>query len=218
VTPALRLILGVSLVAGVAAHRFVRPRPALQPSVAIALPSQPQPETPARVIPTVLPDLTLADANGVAHRLAEFAGHPLIVNFWATWCEPCRREIPLLIRLRHERHGAGVEIVGIAVDFRAAVVKYARAKGIDYPLLIGEDKGLEAANAFGMDLVFPFSVFADGQSRVVAVKVGELHQDEADFILDRIQEIDLGKLTLAQAKEAIASRLKDLAIERAKHA
>lgn len=222
-TPARRLILGVAFVvlgalAGVAAHRFARPRATLQPSVARALSPHLQPDMPARVIPMVLPELTLADANGVAHRLSDFSGHALIVNFWATWCEPCRREIPLLMRLRRARQARGLEIVGIAVDFRAAVVKYARATGIDYPLLIGEDRGLEAANAFGMDLIFPFSVFADRQGRVVAVKVGELHQDEADFILDRIQDVDQGVLSLSQAKDAIAARLKDLAVERAKHA
>jgi hypothetical protein len=120
--------------------------------------------------------------------------------------------------LRHARSGAGLAIVGIAVDFRAAVVKYALNAGIDYPLLIGENEGLDAVHAFGMDLVFPFSVFADERGRVVAVKVGELHQDEADFILDRVQDIDRGALSLAAAKEQIKTRLRDLAVERAKHA
>ena len=166
----------------------------------------------------VLPDLELADLAGRKHRLTDWAGHPVIVNFWATWCEPCRREIPLLIRLRHERSAAGLTVVGIAVDFRAAVAKYARTAGIDYPVLIGEDAGLDAVHAFGMDLVFPFSVFADQRGRVVAVKLGELHQDEADFILDRVQDIDSGTLSLAAARQQIATRLKDLAVERAKHA
>jgi thiol-disulfide isomerase/thioredoxin len=166
----------------------------------------------------VLPQLSLPDATGVAHRLSDWAGHPLVVNFWATWCEPCRREIPLLIKLRHERASRGLAIVGIAIDFRAAVVKYAAAAGIDYPLLIGEEAGFKTVDAFGMELVFPFSVFADRAGRVVAVKVGELHQDEADFILDRIDDVDRGTLTLPAAREEIASHLRDLAIERAKHA
>jgi thiol-disulfide isomerase/thioredoxin len=166
----------------------------------------------------VLPSVALPDAQGVAHRLSDWAGHPLVVNFWATWCEPCRREIPLLIRLRHERAADGLVVVGIAIDFRAAVVKYAAANAIDYPLLIGEDAGLKIVDAFGMDLVFPFSVFADRDGRVVAVKVGELHRDEADFILDRVDEIDRGTLSLAGAREAITSRLRLLAVERAKHA
>jgi thiol-disulfide isomerase/thioredoxin len=172
----------------------------------------------ARTIPMLLPELTLPDAQGAARRLSDWAGHPLVVNFWATWCEPCRREIPLLIQLRHERARDGLAIVGIAIDFRAAVVNYAASAGIDYPLLIGEQGGLGIVDAFGMDLVLPFSVFADRQSRVVAVKVGELHQDEANFILDRVDDIDRGTLTLAAARELITAHLRDLAIARAKHA
>jgi thiol-disulfide isomerase/thioredoxin len=219
----LRVTLGVALIvlgaiAGVGMHRVLQPRATLQPT---SLPARtPAPQSPAqsRVIPMVLPDLELADLAGRTHRLTDWAGHPVIVNFWATWCEPCRREIPLLIRLRHERSAAGLTVVGIAVDFRAAVVKYARTAGIDYPVLIGEDTGLDAVHAFGMDLVFPFSVFADQRGRVVAVKLGELHQDEADFILDRVQDIDSGTLSLAAARQQIETRLKDLAVERAKHA
>jgi thiol-disulfide isomerase/thioredoxin len=166
----------------------------------------------------VLPDLAFADLAGVRHRLADWSGHPVIVNFWATWCDPCRREIPLLMRLRHDRSGTGLAVVGIAVDFRAAVRDYARDAGIDYPVLIGEDTGLEAVHAFGMELVFPFTVFADQQGRVVAVKLGELHENEADFILDRVQDIDSGALSLAAARQQIEARLKDFAVERAKHA
>lgn len=211
-------LVGLAALGGVVTHRLTRPRASLQPGSAAVLPARAARAEPARTIPMVLPELTLPDANGVAHRLSDWAGHPLVVNFWATWCEPCRREIPLLIRLRHERAARGVAIVGIAIDFRAAVVKYAAAAAIDYPLLIGEDAGFKTVDAFGMQLVFPFTVFADRKARVVAVKVGELHQDEADFILDRIQDVDQGVLSLSQAKDAIAARLKDLAVERAKHA
>jgi thiol-disulfide isomerase/thioredoxin len=213
-------VICVALAAGggVATHLFLRPRATLQPATVAAKAPPPQPSEHSRVIPMELPDFALADLSGRTHRLADWAGHPVIVNFWATWCEPCRREIPLLIRLRHERAGAGLAVVGIAVDFRAAVVKYAHNAGIDYPVLIGEDEGLDAVHAFGMELVFPFSVFADRRGRVVAVKLGELHQDEADFILDRVQDIDSGTLSLAAARQQIEARLKDFAVERAKHA
>jgi thiol-disulfide isomerase/thioredoxin len=210
------ICVGLAAMGGVATHLFLRPHPTIAPGTAAALP--PRAAAPVRTIPTLLPDLVLPDGKGVAHHLSDWAGHPLIVNFWATWCEPCRREIPLLIRLRHERAARGLAVVGIAVDFRAAVLKYAHNVGIDYPLLIGEDEGLDAVHAFGMELVFPFSVFADQRGRVVAVKLGELHQDEADFILDRVQDIDSGALTLGAAREQIEARLKDFAVERAKHA
>jgi thiol-disulfide isomerase/thioredoxin len=218
-----RVTLGVALIAlgamvGIGTHYFLRPRATLQAATAGARMPPRQSPAQSRVIPMVLPDLALADLDGHMHRLADWSGHPVIVNFWATWCEPCRREIPLLIRLRHERAAADLAVVGIAIDFRAAVAKYAHNAGIDYPVLIGEDEGLEAVHAFGMELVFPFSVFADQRGRVVAVKLGELHQDEADFILDRVQDIDSGALSLAAAREQIEAKLKDFAVERAKHA
>ena len=72
------------------------------------------------------------------------------------------------------------------MDFRDDVLKYAAETVIDYPLLIGEEAGLEAVKAVGMQPAFPFTVFADSKQRIVALKVGELHQDEADLILDRV--------------------------------
>jgi thiol-disulfide isomerase/thioredoxin len=176
----------------------------------------PQPSAP-RPVPTDLPNISLADPGGVKHALSEWKGRPLLINFWATWCAPCRREIPLLKALRHERAKDGVEIVGIAVDFKDAVQHYAREMSIDYPVLVGEQDGLDAIAAFGMDTVFPFTVFADARGRIVTLKVGELHADEVRFILDRVKGIDTGRLDLAAAKKEIADGVAALAAERAKH-
>jgi thiol-disulfide isomerase/thioredoxin len=164
----------------------------------------------------VLPNISLADADGVKHPLSEWKGRPLMVNFWATWCEPCRREIPLLKKLHHERAGDGLEIVGIAVDFRDAVQHYARDMGIDYPVLVGEQDGLDAIAEFGMDTVFPFTVFADRQGRIVTLKIGELHAQEAGFILDRVKAVDQGRLELEAARKEIADGVAATVAERAK--
>jgi thiol-disulfide isomerase/thioredoxin len=169
----------------------------------------------ARTIPTDLPNISLADGDGVKHALSEWKGRPLLINFWATWCGPCRREIPLLKTLRHDRAADGVEVVGIAVDFRDAVQDYARKMGIDYPVLIGEQDGLDAIAAFGMDTVFPFTVFADRQGRIVTLKIGELHADEGRFILDEVKAIDQGRTELAAAKKEIADGVAALAAKRA---
>jgi thiol-disulfide isomerase/thioredoxin len=165
--------------------------------------------------PLTLPAaLALPDSNGIVHRLAEYRGRPLVLNFWATWCEPCRRELPLLQAL-HQQRGDRVRIVGVAVDFQKDVLPYATAKGITYPQLMGEKDGLAAVNAFGMDTAFPFTVFADSQGNIVAVKVGELHADEAGLILAQVTAVDAGKLDLSAARSAVSAGLRSLAIARA---
>jgi thiol-disulfide isomerase/thioredoxin len=183
-----------------------------QPSAAESDGSAP----PARKIPERLPEVAMADSSGAQHKLSDWKGRPLMVNFWATWCDPCRREIPLLKSLRHERSGEALEVIGIAVDFRAAVMDYTRRIGIDYPVLIGEKDGMAAIDAFGMDTVFPFTVFADRQGRIFTVKVGELRRDEANVILDRLQDVDEGRLELAAARQRAAADVARLEAEHAR--
>jgi thiol-disulfide isomerase/thioredoxin len=161
-------------------------------------------------IPENLPKISMPDAKGVPHQLSEWKGRPLMVNFWATWCDPCRREIPLLKKLRQERAPESLEVVGIAVDFQDAVIQFTHSIGIDYPVLIGEKDGLAAIDAFGMDTVFPFTVFADKEGRIFTVKVGELHRDEANLILDGLRDVDSGKVEITAARQRLSSELAKL--------
>jgi thiol-disulfide isomerase/thioredoxin len=219
---ALALTALLALAAGILLYRTLGPDRGPQPESSIAVRRGPagisgggdgvaRPDPPRRPIPDTLPDFALATVAGPPRPLSSFTQPALVVNFWATWCAPCRCEIPLLKSLRAERGAAGVEVIGVAVDFRDDVLRYAREIGIDYPLLIGEQDGLEAARAFGMDLVLPFTVFADQRRRIVALKVGELHADEAGFILDIVAEVNAGRLELAAARTAIAAKLRLLA-------
>jgi thiol-disulfide isomerase/thioredoxin len=164
-------------------------------------------------IPEQLPRIVLPSVDGKLRQLADWRGKELIVNFWATWCEPCRREIPLLRQLRREH--AGLEVVGIAIDHRDAVQQYAADHGIDYPLLVGEEGGFAAASALGMETVLPFSVFADRSGKIITVKVGELHRDEAELILGRMKDEEAGRLSPAAARAQIADGVSRLARSRA---
>lgn len=207
------IFVTVAAIAGVIAwfgiDSFLSHKPAT-PAAEATSEAAPTAGLPSRKIPEVLPDFTLGTLEGPPRALSSFTQPSLIVNFWATWCAPCRREIPLLRQLRTERGAQGVEVVGVAVDFREDVVKYANDIGLDYPLLIGEEDGLAAADAFGINPVFPFTVFADGQRRIVAVKIGELHADEADFILDHVQKINAGALPVETARTLIRDELRRL--------
>jgi thiol-disulfide isomerase/thioredoxin len=169
---------------------------------------------PAQKMPEVVPAIELKDTTGKLRRLSDWKGQPMVVNFWATWCPPCVREIPLLVKFRHQRARQKVAVVGIAVDFREDVLKFVGEHTLDYPLLIGEEDGLAAVKAVGMEVGFPFTLFVDSQQRIIAVKVGELHQDELDLIVDRVIAIDSGKLALADARTQISEGLKALSTQR----
>jgi thiol-disulfide isomerase/thioredoxin len=148
---------------------------------------------PARLVET-LPQFQLADREGQLRTLQDWPDRALIVNFWATWCAPCRREIPLLQQLQREHGAEGFQVIGIAVDFRDKVIAYADEMRIEYPLLIGEQEALDAAAAFGVESVgFPFTVFSDRQGRVVTAHLGELTGEEANLILDAVRRVDAGE-------------------------
>ena len=189
------------------------------PATAAPIPPAPDPSASdpgvRKAVPETLPDITLANLDGKPTKLASFGGRPLMVNFWATWCAPCRREIPLLNKIRMQRKVQNAEIVGVAVDFRDDVLEYVKTTPINYPLLIGEEDGLAAAEAFGMGMAFPFSVFVDSQNRILAIKVGELHEDEANFAFDRLKDIDDGVLTREAAQAAVGDAFREMAAARA---
>lgn len=187
----------VAVLAGVAAYLAVRaiPEPRVTPPAAPA---------PAAVIPDRLPAVTLPDRAGQSRSLSEWDGRPLIINFWATWCAPCRREIPLLNSLAESYRAQGFEVIGIAVDFREEVLRFVESTPIGYPVLIGEEDGLDAARAFGMDTVgLPFTVFADRSGRIATIHVGELHRPQAESILATIREIDDGRLEIDAARSRL---------------
>ena len=184
--------------------------PTAAPASAPATPSAP-------AIPTEVPDLHLPDMAGLQHSLRQNGGRPRLYNFWATWCEPCRREIPLLNALQnHYGKSDQLEIVGIAVDFRDAVHDFLAKTRLDYTSLVGEEQGLEAAQRFGMEMALPFSVFADEHNRIVAIKVGELHRNEAEAILAQMRALRAGTIDLPEARAAITESLKAFSLQRAK--
>ncbi len=168
-------------------------------------------------IPETLPSIAFRDRRGTLRRLSDWRGHPLLVNFWAPWCSPCRAEIPLLEQLSRSRP-QGLEVIGVAVDSRPAVLRYAQHAGIRYPVLIGLGPGMRAIRALGMVAVFPFSVFVDARGRIVAFKIGRLRAAQARLILDRIGALDRGQINLATARRQITAGIRRLALHRAKTA
>jgi thiol-disulfide isomerase/thioredoxin len=157
-------------------------------------------------VPEIRPEFTLKNLQGEPVAMSHWQGKAVVVNFWATWCGPCQREIPLLNRMAAEYGPKGLHIVGIAVDFAEDVQKFVAKTPLDYPTLVGEEDGAAAATAFGIDsLAFPFTAFTDKQGRVLSVHLGELHEPELRVILDAIVAVDAGKMSLADARAKIAA-------------
>ena len=158
------------------------------------------------------PAFTLAPVGGGAPvSLESLRGRPVVINFWATWCAPCRREIPMLSAINKERAAENIEVLGIAVDFRDDVVAYADKIGLDYALLIGEQEGLDTMAKFGLSSAgFPFTIFTDNQGRIVTGHMGELHAAEAKVILDAVTRLNSGRVTMEQAREEITTGLEQL--------
>jgi thiol-disulfide isomerase/thioredoxin len=172
-------------------------------------------DTPHPVVPARLPDFRLKDLSGKSASIERWSGKSLIINFWATWCAPCRREIPLLKNVAADWAGRDLTVIGIAVDTPDKVRQFASQFKISYPVLIGEQDALDIAAKFGMGSpVFPFTVFTDRRGEVVALFVGELHRPQADLILSEVSDLNQERVALPEARKRLAEGLEAMA---AKH-
>ncbi len=151
--------------------------------------------------PGLRPTFELMSPEGVPVSSRQWHGKPLVVNFWATWCAPCRREIPMLMEMQLEHADAGLQLIGIALDDPDAVAHYAREMEINYPLLVGEQDAMDVAAALGLDLiVLPGTVFSLSNGRTLHRHIGELRADQAARIIDILWQTENGAIDLARAQ------------------
>jgi thiol-disulfide isomerase/thioredoxin len=124
------------------------------------------------------PAFSLADLEGVEQHVSQWDGKVLLINFWATWCPPCRKEMPAFVELHEQYGGQGFEIVGIAIDDAVAVRDFIDTLGVDYPILIGELDASEVSRLYGNHLgALPYSVLVDRASKIRFIQPGELTHD-----------------------------------------
>ena len=131
----------------------------------------------------VAADFAWTDARG-EHRLSDYRGRVVMINFWGTWCPPCRRELPALIKIREELAPEKFEIIGINIGERppggtsveSHVISFASKNNIRYPLVIGDEN---LVNAYGGIQVVPTTFIIDGNGRIIERIEGS--RDEAGF-------------------------------------
>lgn len=130
---------------------------------------------------------TLADFDGKPVALAELKGKLVVLNFWATWCGPCRTEIPHLIEAQEKYGPSGIVFMGAAVEDNADSVRnFVKTYGITYTVVMaGTDKGIALLRALGNQIAgLPFTIVLDRQGNIVAAKRGIMTPALMQQILD----------------------------------
>lgn len=138
----------------------------------------------AEVLNRPRPAFELADLSGRTRHIREWDGKVIVLNFWATWCPPCKREIPTLIELQDSYGAQGLQVIGVAIDQRQLVQEFTEYMGVNYPVLVGETDATEVTKRYGNRYgQLPFTAFIDREGRIVEVKRGEIEREEAEPII-----------------------------------
>lgn len=154
---------------------------------------------------TKLPEFSLVDLNGENRSISEWADRPLLINFWATWCAPCRREMPMLQTLQQERQNRPFEVIGIAIDRQNDVELFISETGVTYPILVGQSDAMEAAEKFGPAFIaLPFTVFTAPGGEILHLHSGELHLEQLRQILPIVDDVTEGLITAAEARKRLS--------------
>ena len=133
------------------------------------------------------PDFRLGSSTGAFVTPADFSGKTLLINFWATWCVPCRKEIPMLIELQSEYGPAGLQVVGIALDDVQSVRDFANEFGIQYPILVGEADVMLTNRDYGnVTGALPYSVLVDKRGIIRWQYSGEIKRDDMSSLLQAL--------------------------------
>lgn len=142
-----------------------------------------------------LPDFQLSDLTGREIHSSSWAGKVLVLNYWATWCPPCLREMPLFAEAQERYADAGLQVVGIAIDKREDVASFMAANPVAYPILLGDTDAIELSRRLGNRMQgLPFTVIFDRSGKRVHAQVGE------------VTESSLGKQLAALIPQAAKSQ------------
>ena len=134
-----------------------------------------------------LMSVRLPDLDGRPQALEQWRGKVLVVNFWATWCAPCREEIPAFIRVQDRWAAKGLQVVGVAIDETDKVRPYAAELKINYPILVGGLDGIELARQAGNRLGgLPFTVVFNRQGGAVHSQLGRVDQQKLEALVQSL--------------------------------
>ena len=167
--------------------------------------TSPAPE-PAEVTANapVFPAFSLPDLDGVDRNIEEWRGSHTLLNFWATWCAPCRREIPLLKQFQQEYGPEGIQVIGIAVDFPEEVAAYAEQAEFNYPILVGQEDAMAVAETSGVEFIgMPFTMILAADGELLNSHIGEIVEADLEHIVNVLTMLDNGEIDRDSARKAL---------------
>lgn len=139
---------------------------------------------PAAALPTTMVNFGLPDMNGKQRNINEWLGKLIVLNFWATWCPPCREEIPLFVHMQEKYGDKGLQLIGVAINKPEEVRNFPDFKSINYPVLVGQEEIMSLMQQYGNRIgSLPYSVVMDRQGRVLGRKVGAYQPAELEALL-----------------------------------
>jgi len=131
-----------------------------------------------------LPEFSLPDLAGQSHNIREWHGKILVINFWATWCPPCLKEIPEFISLQQTYAEKNLTVIGIAMDDREAVSQFIANKPVNYPILMTKEDGIALTRKLGnLADAIPYTIIVDPKGQIIYRHPGELTKQQ---LLDAI--------------------------------
>jgi len=150
---------------------------------------------------SVAPDFELKSLDGKQVRLSDYRGKAVLLNFWATWCAPCKIEMPWFVDLQKQYASQGLQVIGVAMDDSGdeAIAKFAKQMGVNYPVLIGKES---VGDAYGGVEFLPTTFVIDRQGRVVERVFGLAGRSEFE---DNIKKALGPGASTAQAATSSAS-------------
>jgi thiol-disulfide isomerase/thioredoxin len=131
--------------------------------------------------------VALPDTAGHEQSIGQWKGKVLVVNFWATWCVPCREEMPEFVKAQRELGDRGLQFVGIAADDAAKVKAFADELGLNYPALIGGYGAIELSKSLGNQVgALPYTLFIDRSGRISRTHLGPIKPAELKSIVGQL--------------------------------
>lgn len=171
----------VSVAGGYQLQQFLKAED-VKPVVAVQ-----NPIAPKDVVDTKFESFSLFDVNGEQRHLSEWQGKTIVINFWATWCGPCREEIPAFVELQQQYSSKGLQFIGIALQQAEEVHDFMSEFNMNYPVLVGGDDVIKAAKKLGNDIgALPYTVIIDKKGTIAFTRRGPLSKSEAESVIQTL--------------------------------